>query len=642
MSVSPINITRVSHNFRTMSMLETLRRNTVDIFTQQNRLATGRRFTTPSDDPVAASQSLKMNDSLRRQDQILSNLRQADLLMSTADEALTEVNGLLNQAEAIASQSIGAQTNSGERRANAAVIASIHERLMVVGNRELRGSFIFAGRATQTAPFASALGGVVYLGDTGDRLARVGLFEQEPTNVPGNVVFGALSTSVGADADLRPALTADTRLTDLAGANSQGIRKGTVVISDTPGNSLQIDLSSADTVGDVIDMINGGAESAGISVTVDIQGNGLMIASGSATIRDTATGGTASDLGLEAHGLQSVGSPDLGPRVTPNTLLASLNGGSGLDLETGFKITNGNRTVEIDLSDAVTIQDITNRINAAGIFVTAKVNQAGTGIEIVSQVSGANMSISDDGGSAAQALGIRTMNASTPLSSLNFGRGVEILEGKSDLLISTRAGTSFEVNLDGAETVGDVAALITQAAADAGINVTAAMSETANGIVIKDETGGTGTLSVNRANIDAFAVDDLGLLKTVADPDSDLLSDDVGAVRADGVFTALIELERALLADDERALGEISERLVEFGEEITRVHGVIGARAQGFRARVEQTENAVVATRTFLSEIEDLDYTEAVTRFQQAQTALQANLLSGSQLLNLSLLDFLA
>ena len=59
------------------------------------------------------------------------------------------------------------------------------------------------------------------------------------------------------------------------------------------------------------------------------------------------------------------------------------------------------------------------------------------------------------------------------------------------------------------------------------------------------------------------------------------------------------------------------------------------------RARLEQTENAVVATRSFLSEIEDLDYTEAVTRFQQAQTALQANLLSGSQLLNLSLLDFL-
>ena len=57
---------------------------------------------------------------------------------------------------------------------------------------------------------------------------------------------------------------------------------------------------------------------------------------------------------------------------------------------------------------------------------------------------------------------------------------------------------------------------------------------------------------------------------------------------------------------------------------------------------MEQTESAVLATQTFLSAIEDLDYTEAVTRFQQAQTALQANLLSGSQLLNLSLLDFIA
>ena len=113
-------------------------------------------------------------------------------------------------------------------------------------------------------------------------------------------------------------------------------------------------------------------------------------------------------------------------------------------------------------------------------------------------------------------------------------------------------------------------------------------------------------------------------------------------VRADGIFTALVDLEHALADNDEQAIGEAAERLVAFSKEITRVHGVIGARAAAFRSRVEQTENAVETTRSFLSEVEDLDYTEAVTRFQQAQTALQANLLSGSQLLNLSLLDFIA
>ena len=57
--------------------------------------------------------------------------------------------------------------------------------------------------------------------------------------------------------------------------------------------------------------------------------------------------------------------------------------------------------------------------------------------------------------------------------------------------------------------------------------------------------------------------------------------------------------------------------------------------------RLHRTEDAVLATKTLLSDLTDLDYTEAVTRFQQAQTALQANLLTGSRMLQISLMDFL-
>jgi len=39
--------------------------------------------------------------------------------------------------------------------------------------------------------------------------------------------------------------------------------------------------------------------------------------------------------------------------------------------------------------------------------------------------------------------------------------------------------------------------------------------------------------------------------------------------------------------------------------------------------------------------LKDVDLTEAITKFQQAQTALQSTILSGNQSLNVSLLDFL-
>ncbi|MCP4713294.1 MAG: flagellar hook-associated protein 3, partial [Planctomycetes bacterium] len=40
-------------------------------------------------------------------------------------------------------------------------------------------------------------------------------------------------------------------------------------------------------------------------------------------------------------------------------------------------------------------------------------------------------------------------------------------------------------------------------------------------------------------------------------------------------------------------------------------------------------------------DIRDVDFTEAITRYQNLYTALQANLTTGSQLASLSLLDFL-
>ena len=75
---------------------------------------------------------------------------------------------------------------------------------------------------------------------------------------------------------------------------------------------------------------------------------------------------------------------------------------------------------------------------------------------------------------------------------------------------------------------------------------------------------------------------------------------------------------------------------------VIRVQGIVGARSKAKHDRVSFMEDAVQATRTLLSEVKDLDYTEAVTKFQQAQTALQANLMTGSRMLSISLLDFLS
>ncbi len=643
MAVTPINLSRVTLNLRTSQLLSSLRQNTASIFQSQTRLATGRNYLTISDNPVAASKSIRFTESVTRQEQILKNLRYADLVLGTSDSALTDVNDLLSQAESIASGSIGPQSDGRERESNAIVIASIRDQLTTIGNKQLNGSYIFGGRVTDRPPFVSASGGVAYVGDTGDVLARVSRFEEEPINVTGNILFGALTTTIGPTADLTPSLTPQTRLEDLAGANLQGIRKGTFVIETSDGQTLQVDLTNADTVGDVVDRINTTASDAGMTLSVAIESSGLSVTTGGAEIKDTNGGKIASDLGI----LRSTANPaptraiSIIPRITSSTPLTALNAGEGLPEGETFRIEYGGNVAIIDLSEAVTVEDAINQINAADINVHANISPDGKGIQIVGQVSGTRLAVGENGGTLAAALGLRSFREETQLSTLNFGKGVEILEGEPDLRITAKDGQTFDVNLDGANTVGDILTLINTAAETAGISVKASLATVGNGFLITDDTGGDGLLNIGRADTRSFAVDDLGLLTASTGEEITAQGKDVSTVRAEGVLNALVELENALISNDERAVTEVANRLQDMSRELTRTNGKIGARARTVQDRVIQTENAVLATQTFLSDIEEVDYTVAVTEFQQAQTALQAGLLSGSQILNLSLLDFL-
>ena len=71
------------------------------------------------------------------------------------------------------------------------------------------------------------------------------------------------------------------------------------------------------------------------------------------------------------------------------------------------------------------------------------------------------------------------------------------------------------------------------------------------------------------------------------------------------------------------------------------VQGELAAKAAAMLERTDRIENEVTATRVLQSDVRDVDLTEAIVRFQQVQNALQANLATASQVMNLSLLDFL-
>ena len=650
MAVTSINITRVSTNLRTNSLLDSLRRNTLSLFQVQNNIATGNRLNALSDNPALASKALNLTELLERQEQILANIRHADSVLAATDHAIGSINNLLLQARDIASEMVNGTVDQAQRDSSAELVLGLINELVRIGNRQYDNIYLFGGQQSTRQPFTQTLGGVEYVGDLNALLAHVDLQQQAQVSVNGQELFGSLSTQVKGRVDLDPILTLDTRLADLKGAAGRGIQRGAFVVSvSVPATNFTVDLSQTDTIGDVLDAINAAAAAAGLTVgpgqqfeaTLNPTGNGIQLntAFGNVTVQALGESTAARDLGILGAGPMIVGQ-DLQPRLKAETPISALFGGAGAALGS-IQIINGPRTEIIDLSGAQTIQDVLNKLNTAGLYVRASINEEGTGIDVVTTMSGLSMFIGEAGGNTAELLGLRSLHGGTPLSSLNNGRGVSIREGLDDFRIIARDGQTVDVNLDGARTIQDVLDRINAAAAAAGVNVTAGLATNGNGIQIIDTTGGAGVLRIERLNLSA-AIDGLGLTDA-ADPSSPdtLTGADVNPIRANSVFTALIDLYDALRRGDTGGITDAGGRIGEFITRTTRVQGMVGARAQAMATRLDLTEAAVVATTKLLSDVKDLDYTEAITRFQMAQTTLQANLLTGSRLLQLSLMDFI-
>lgn len=191
------------------------------------------------------------------------------------------------------------------------------------------------------------------------------------------------------------------------------------------------------------------------------------------------------------------------------------SGGSGeeLDLASGLLIRNGGQDYEIDISSAETLEDLLNVLNGSEAKVLAEINESGLGINIRSRLSGADLSVGENGGTTATQLGVRSLTSATRLDSLNYGQGVQV-SGGVDFTIDRNDGVNLDVNLSSASTLGDVINLINNHPSNANpaTRVTARLAEYGNGIELIDDNPAAGSsLSITKT-LASLAAEHLGLM----------------------------------------------------------------------------------------------------------------------------------
>jgi flagellar hook-associated protein 2 len=292
--------------------------------------------------------------------------------------------------------------------------------------------------------------------------------------------------------------------------------------------ALQIDLENKDisTVGDLLEALNA-ADPARLRAELGADGKRLVLtdltadAGGTFSIASAFGGSLAEDLGLTGTAVGGVLTGDRIMGALQGTLLGSLAGGSGLGTLGQLQITDrSGASATVDLAGAETLNEVIDRINAAGIGVTAGINDARNGLVLrdTTDATTSNLIVANaDATNTADALGLAVNAAQSSvdsgslhlqvfhegllLESLNNGSGVRL----GSFLITDSNGKSSGVNLRTAEarTVGDVLDLIN----GLGLAVEARVNDTGDGIMLVDTGSGAETLTVRESGSGTTAAD---------------------------------------------------------------------------------------------------------------------------------------
>jgi flagellar hook-associated protein 3 FlgL len=141
----------------------------------QEKVSTGKRVNSPSDDPVAAAQVAHLDASLSRLDQYQSNTTFARNQLGLEEETLKNVIDNLQRIRELTLQANNSTASDGDRRTIAAEIRQYRDELLTLANTtDVDGRHLFGGYNEAATPFtATASGNVVYNGDQGQRTLQI-------------------------------------------------------------------------------------------------------------------------------------------------------------------------------------------------------------------------------------------------------------------------------------------------------------------------------------------------------------------------------------------------------------------------------------------------------------------------------------
>jgi flagellar hook-associated protein 3 FlgL len=179
--------------------LNALMKRQAELSKTQTEVSSGLRVAKPSDDPVAMTRILKLEQEQAAVTQFGSNSAAATNRLNLEEQALADTGGAIQRIYALAVQANSASLGESDRQAIATELKEIKAQLVDVANRkDTNDEFMFSGYASGTQPFTlDSNGDVAYSGAVATRQLQVSSSQYVADGDTGSSVFMSIPSGNG-------------------------------------------------------------------------------------------------------------------------------------------------------------------------------------------------------------------------------------------------------------------------------------------------------------------------------------------------------------------------------------------------------------------------------------------------------------
>ena len=192
------------------------------------QISSGQTINRPSDNPAGAAMLVRNAGQTAEADQFLRSASGLAGELQNADSALNSVITSLQRAISLGVEGASGTLNPSDRAALASEVQGIQSDLLSIANLSYQGKFVFAGSATQTAPYVldpTNPSGVRYVGNSSVNTVTVGNHLAVQANLPGSSLFSGNGTDMFQSiqdllTSLQSGTNVDTAVTEVSNAYS--------------------------------------------------------------------------------------------------------------------------------------------------------------------------------------------------------------------------------------------------------------------------------------------------------------------------------------------------------------------------------------------------------------------------------------